>query len=206
MIVDAPFSIINGVESAQGWETPDEQHSLRYLAQRVPKSGLIVEIGSEFGMSTAILAKFSDESVDVLCIDPCDNDVHTHHVNTMKAIGAHNKVYYCRTTSEICARDYYNQPEIGYFEPRNIDLLFIDGDHSTDGVRKDIELWVSKLNIGGLAIFHDTLAPTNHRPHEQHAWVQAAIDAWQRGEYDTSDVQCVETLPYDSLRVFVRVK
>ena len=36
------------------------------------------------------------------------------------------------------------------------DLLFIDGDHSYDGVYKDLEAWYDNLMIGGHVLFHDS--------------------------------------------------
>ncbi len=37
----------------------------------------------------------------------------------------------------------------------SIDLVHIDGDHSEQGVGLDAELWLPKLTLGGLALFHD---------------------------------------------------
>jgi cephalosporin hydroxylase len=38
-----------------------------------------------------------------------------------------------------------------------IDVLFIDGDHSYEGVKADFELWSTLVSPGGLVIFHDIL-------------------------------------------------
>lgn len=38
-----------------------------------------------------------------------------------------------------------------------IDVLFIDGDHSYEGVKADFELWHHLVRPGGLVIFHDIL-------------------------------------------------
>lgn len=40
---------------------------------------------------------------------------------------------------------------------KGIDFLFIDGDHSYDGVKKDFEMYSPLVNAGGLVAFHDTL-------------------------------------------------
>lgn len=37
----------------------------------------------------------------------------------------------------------------------SIDFLFIDGDHSPDGFRKDLELWYPKVKNGGVFSGHD---------------------------------------------------
>ncbi len=38
---------------------------------------------------------------------------------------------------------------------RPLDFLFIDGDHSADGVRADVALYLPLLRPGGIAAFHD---------------------------------------------------
>lgn len=49
-----------------------------------------------------------------------------------------------------------------------IDLLFIDGDHSYEGVRSDWELYSPHLKSEGVAVFHDT------------AWELAKDSEWSR--------------------------
>mgnify|MGYP001270241435 CR=1 FL=1 len=39
---------------------------------------------------------------------------------------------------------------------KKYDLIFIDGDHSYSGVKKDVEMYSPLLNLGGLVLFHDT--------------------------------------------------
>jgi predicted O-methyltransferase YrrM len=41
---------------------------------------------------------------------------------------------------------------------RQIDLLFIDGDHTYDGVRQDFEMYAPLVRPGGLIALHDILA------------------------------------------------
>lgn len=38
---------------------------------------------------------------------------------------------------------------------REVDMLFLDGDHSYDGVKKDLELYRSLVRVGGCVVFHD---------------------------------------------------
>ena len=40
---------------------------------------------------------------------------------------------------------------------RNIDFLFIDGDHTYEGVKKDFEMYSPLVNKGGVIAFHDIL-------------------------------------------------
>jgi predicted O-methyltransferase YrrM len=41
------------------------------------------------------------------------------------------------------------------FRGRQIDLLFIDGDHTYEGVKKDWEMYSGLVRPGGLIVFHD---------------------------------------------------
>jgi predicted O-methyltransferase YrrM len=41
------------------------------------------------------------------------------------------------------------------FEHRPIDLLFIDGDHTFDGVKRDWEMYSPLVRSGGMIVFHD---------------------------------------------------
>lgn len=63
-----------------------------------------------------------------------------------------------------------------------IHLLFIDGDHHYETVKRDIEGWTPKVVIGGIVIFHD-YAPTqknlNQFPHI--AGVKRAVIEWRSG-------------------------
>lgn len=44
--------------------------------------------------------------------------------------------------------------------PENVDFIFIDGDHSYEGIKKDWEIYSRKIVPGGYALLHDTLVPT----------------------------------------------
>jgi predicted O-methyltransferase YrrM len=44
-------------------------------------------------------------------------------------------------------------------EEKPLDFLFIDGDHSYDGVRRDFEIFAPLVRPGGLVAFHDISAP-----------------------------------------------
>jgi SAM-dependent methyltransferase len=42
-----------------------------------------------------------------------------------------------------------------YYFDGSVDLLLVDGDHTYEGVKRDIEAWWSKVKPGGLLFFHD---------------------------------------------------
>ncbi len=48
----------------------------------------------------------------------------------------------------------------GLFEDHSFDIVFIDGDHSTNGVTRDIQAWLPKIRAGGLITGHDISWPS----------------------------------------------
>ena len=61
--------------------------------------------------------------------------------------------FYPRFIKDTSENAFYN-----FFVPHDIkiDLLFIDGDHSYDGVKKDFEIFSTLLSDNGVIIIHDT--------------------------------------------------
>lgn len=200
--IDAPRSVLTNVA---GWETENEQHALKYLAERIPDKGYIIEIGSEYGMSTSILAKYSKPGVQIVAVDPQPDEKFNLHKQAMIRLGVLEKVWYQRATSVDAASMWKS---VHYpAQPPKVDLLFIDGDHTTEGVIADITAWFPYVRQGGVVVFHDTMAYTNPRPHEQHTWVQAAVDKIIQGNIMGIYPACWrETVPVDSMRIFVRVQ
>lgn len=61
--------------------------------------------------------------------------------------------FYPRFIKETSENAYYN---FFVLEDIKIDLLFIDGDHSYEGVRKDFDLYSQILSPNGVIMLHDT--------------------------------------------------
>lgn len=57
---------------------------------------------------------------------------------------------FIKSTSEKAYYDFFVRQDI------KIDILFIDGDHTYDGVRNDFELYSKLLTENGIIIIHDT--------------------------------------------------
>ncbi len=132
--------------------TKHERILLFELAKSLPLGSTIVEIGSYLGASTCFLAA--------------------------GARSRGNKVYAVDTWTNIGmsegARDTYEEflrnteplrewivplrglsTEVGEKFDGRIDLLFIDGNHSYEAVRADLEVWLLKVKDGGIVVFHD---------------------------------------------------
>lgn len=49
----------------------------------------------------------------------------------------------------------FTENACGSFEDESLDFIFIDADHSYEGVKKDITLWSPKVKTGGYIVGHD---------------------------------------------------
>lgn len=102
-----------------------------------------VEIGRYFGGSTLVLAQSVPEHVIVhsFDIEPQDDETLAGFIDKY---GYQNVNLYLHDSTDSGPSRF-----IDY------DLLFIDGDHTYDGVYKDLEAWYDNLMVGGHVLFHD---------------------------------------------------
>ncbi len=132
--------------------------NLLYGLVRSMKPAICVEIGSARGKSACYIGMALKENGrgKLYAIDPHRptdwND--TASIDTIdilgtniSALGLSDQVVIMRSTSEEAARHW----------DRPIDLIFIDGDHSYEGIKRDWELFVPHVKSFGIVVFHDTM-------------------------------------------------
>lgn len=73
------------------------------------------------------------------------------------------------------------------FLNKKVDLLFIDGDHSYDGVKSDFNMYKGLVKIGGIIAFHDIAAGYIINPH----WAEVN-KFWVRLEGKYKHVEIIE--------------
>lgn len=144
----------NGV---QGWLSPIEGELLYNLAARC-SAGYIVEIGSWHGKSTIYLAKGSKSgsNVKVMAVDTHkgskehqeQGSVWTYptFMENVTKFGVVDIIIPYIGTSEAAAKAY-DIP---------VELIFIDGSHEYEDIRKDFDLWSKKIVKRGIIAFHDS--------------------------------------------------
>lgn len=84
-------------------------------------------------------------------VDPCNGIGGLSDVDNEKSLF---RYLYCpRFIKETSENAFYN-----FFIPQDIkiDILFIDGDHSYEGVKKDFDLYSTILSENGVILIHDT--------------------------------------------------
>jgi predicted O-methyltransferase YrrM len=132
-------------------------HFLFLLARDGWGKGVIVEIGAFKGKSTCMLALGSMGSgrETVVSIDPHLEGTQAQCAVNMKRCKVSFQVYPIISDSEsarVRFTEYCNSR--GMAEPA-IRLMFIDGSHEYEYVKKDILLWKDAVIDGGVIAFHD---------------------------------------------------
>jgi predicted O-methyltransferase YrrM len=131
---------------------PDE---LSALAKYSSGSRLALEIGSDQGVSAAVIAASIDKNGLLYCIDPwperrnapnpCKEIFERHTLRT----GTRGRIKALIGTSRMAEAEV----------PNELDFIFIDGDHSRDGLAFDWYLAKQKLRQGGIVCLHDVCVP-----------------------------------------------
>jgi predicted O-methyltransferase YrrM len=131
----------------------------------LPPAAVIVEIGSWQGKSTFCLAK-GLRSGKIYAIDPFNADagfdvessqVYTALKGTRDLLNIFNgNMKNFNVEKNIVVKKGYSEQFAKDFDL--IDFLFIDGDHSIAGCKKDYQLYSGKVRKGGFIAFHDYYA------------------------------------------------
>jgi len=159
-------NLLDFITRIEGWLSNVEQVGLMHIPQAVDHlEGAIVEIGSFKGKSTVCLGCGSKlltmSKKPIVAIDPfglpsehyqfgwCGDEYFDAFWRNITQADLQNFVLPIRKFST----EAYDEC------PRHIAALFIDGDHSYEGVAHDIRNYSSRLVKGGLIAFHDYSNP-----------------------------------------------
>ncbi|HRQ89431.1 MAG TPA: class I SAM-dependent methyltransferase [Bacteroidia bacterium] len=149
------------VSDVEGYLSPSEVQFLSLAASYPTASGKILEIGTFKGKSTIVLSKsaLQVEETIVQAVDPmtapCETDPNLHgsassYEDFQRNITRHqvaDSIHLHRQFSHELASNW-NQP---------LRLLWIDGDHTYAGTKKDFDGFACHLSDGGIIAIHDTL-------------------------------------------------
>lgn len=175
------------LEHLSGYLWKREGARLAYLAQRVPKGQVIVELGSNQGKSACFLARGSSRGnhVPVHCVDLWDLGgqwEHTHlrtgaplrfeHPDTLRTFLEQTAPF-----SDLIVEHKAPSTAVGQlWDGPPVGLLFVDGDHSYPGVRGDIEAWERHVAPGGWVCFHDY--NKGRKEAKDYPGITCAVDEW----------------------------
>jgi predicted O-methyltransferase YrrM len=142
------FSLV-GLRPVGSQHTDAEDAVLRKYAQQAKS---IVEIGVAEGASAASMRSVTSSDTKMYLIDPyCPGRV--PGFNAIKVV-AHRHVQQAGSASIAWLEDFSFNVVKTWNTP--IDFLFIDGDHSYEGCRRDWNEWNQHVVKGGFVAFHDS--------------------------------------------------
>jgi hypothetical protein len=174
-------------KEARGWLTEGEREELYQRARYLPPEPMVVNIGVEYGASLACLAAgmYSGLLIGV------DIDVSKDESESGALLIQMDSGVFVSTWPRLTGG------HVG------INLLFIDGDHSRDGVTRDLP-WTWWVMVNGVVIFHDCYEwppapPRTVRPVSP--YVNEVVSEWYDANRDTFS----EEDHVDSMRIFRRI-
>jgi predicted O-methyltransferase YrrM len=132
-------------------QTSKEERDL--LTRHLPGRKRIVEVGVFEGFTTRVLVDASDPDAVLYGVDPFFP----------------GRLGIC--WGELIAKRYNGKPlstgklqlvralsvEVGTRVPETVDFVFIDADHSLQGITSDWDFWSRRVDRGGIIALHDTV-------------------------------------------------
>jgi cephalosporin hydroxylase len=188
--VDLAFEFRHyGIQFAPS-QVPEEITSfLKLLAQRPPAT--VLEVGTDKGGTFFLLTRVAAPDALLLSLDL--------PVGQRSAYPAWREPLYRefrreRQRVELVRRDSHDPRTVEKIQEllggRKLDLLFIDGDHSYEGVKKDFEMYSPLVAGGGVMAFHDIVdgpkacvgdSPRFWRELKQNRRHLEFVKSWQQG-------------------------
>lgn len=136
--------------------SPEEADELRRLATG---AACVVEIGVYEGSSAVVLCGALTPGSELHLIDPFGVPVGSSLPAGWRAAGFASRRAVRRHGGEDGPRVQWHiarSQDVGRaWRGPEVDVVFIDGDHSLEGVREDWEVWHPHVRPGGAITFHD---------------------------------------------------
>jgi predicted O-methyltransferase YrrM len=151
------------VNKTWGWSSLEDMDAMIKYCRLLPENPSILEIGTGMGRSALLMALVRPDAT-IWTVDGFG----LYGINAA-AIKLHSKTGYKfnKTTKEYAERIWreFGVDNINLIVAdstklkweREVDLIFIDGDHSLIGVRKDYKRFSPFLKDNGYLLFHDVL-------------------------------------------------
>lgn len=137
----------------EGWLADEQGCALFRAAAAVSGRGAIVEIGSWKGRSTVWLAAGARlAGALVYAVDP---HVGSHEDPAADTLPEFRGNLERAGLASVVEPLVMTSTEAARVLAGAVELLFIDGDHSFEGVRIDAEVWLPRLVDGGTVMCHD---------------------------------------------------
>ena len=132
---------------------PDEVPALKQLAQSLPDNPIVINIGAGAGTSGLT---FIESRVDLhlVTIDIQDEGSPLGCLQAERDIFSERDIPIFRYT-QICADSVVIGKEWLNTGKSQVDMVFVDGEHSYEGCKGDILAWLPNIKPGGIIAIHD---------------------------------------------------
>lgn len=120
----------------------------------------VVELGTNIGTTAILLSAVARKVYTVDVFEKIDLIEDEQQRGVYAKSFMNNKHYYSSIKEKLhpfkikvyqCLSNIF----AGTFLNESVDMIFIDADHSYEGVKKDFEAWFDKIKKGGCFAFHD---------------------------------------------------
>ena len=151
---------MNLAEDAIRWgalQKPLELDQLVTFIQRRPKAQVVLEIGTCHGGTLWLWCQIAAPDALIVSLDlPGGEFGGGYQMSDIARILGHGKK---DQKLELIQGDSHADTALKDVERaldgRQVDLLFIDGDHTYEGVKQDWEMYSPLVSPGGIVVFHD---------------------------------------------------
>lgn len=146
------------------WTTEEERLHLAKLAQEVPEEGSVLEVGCLYGGMTAVMG-LANPTLKIYVIDNFSWTPEGYPTTSAELLWANMKkvgVTLQSVTSEDSRKITWNRP---------LDLLWIDGGHSYEFVKNDLDVFGSSAQVIALHDYGNPFWPT----------IQQAVEDYLKG-------------------------
>lgn len=126
---------------------------LQLLASRPPTA--LLEIGTATGGSFFLMCQAAAPDAHLATLD-----LHSPSADLIRSFARGGQTV---TPLEGDSRDPATRARIDGLFPDGVDVLFINGDHTLDGVTADFDAYETLLRPGGLVVFHDIVEDNGQR-------------------------------------------
>lgn len=126
-----------------------DMEAIKTGLDRLKDGDVYVEVGTQHGRSTYVAATMLPDGVTMFAVDifdPGGNADSMSRKEFWESVGLDKRVTYINKPSDVAAAGW---------DGKQIDMMFIDADHSYEGVKLDVDSWAPFVKSGGYLYFHD---------------------------------------------------
>lgn len=129
--------------------------------EKLQPEDIYLEIGVDEGRSLTVARHYAHDEVWTIGVDYIDPPGRAPYMNIK--LGHFPNGTGMISIGKRCIYIHGDANMVAQLWEKPISLLFIDGDHSYEGVQKDHTAWVPKVKKGGTVLYHDYDHPDTKR-------------------------------------------